>query len=1477
MEGGDLRMSTIDERVVSMKFDNKQFEDGTKQTMASLDALNKSLKLEGATKGLTDVSNAARNISLGNIEQGVNSIADRFKAMSVIAITALANITTHALQTGTALVKSLTIDPIKTGLSEYETNLNSIQTILSNTQWQNTGLNDVNKALAILNEYSDQTIYNFSEMARNIGTFTAAGVKLEVATQAIKGIANLAAISGSNSQQAATAMYQLSQALAAGKVALMDWNSVVNAGMGGKVFQDALMETARIHGVAIDKMVKDAGSFRNTLENGWLNGQILTETLAKFTGDLTEAQLKAMGYNQQQIAGILKMGKTAQEAATKVKTLSQLINTLQEAAGSGWAQTWQLIFGDFEEARTMFSNVGDVLGNYVKATADMRNEVLSDWKELGGRTAIIDSITNAFNAFISVAKPIRDAFRDIFPAVTGRQLYEISIAIRNFTQGLTISSEAADRLRRTFAGLFAILGIGWDLIKVVATTLARLFGITFEGSGNILEITAKIGDFLVALRLAIQQGEGFEKIFGAVGKAIEVPIKLIKILIGFLAGMFSQFDEAKAIDGITTFFSKFEPLTRLGELISKVWTNVISVLDDVAKDASGLGAKFAALFGDFGTYVYNAIQAIDFSDVLKGINTGLFGALILTLRNMFGRGGAGGLLHSITDSFNQLTDTMQTMQNTLRAATLLQIAAAIGILTISVKQLSTVDAGGLTRALTAITVMFAQLAGVLLLFEKMSGFAGLAKMPLVTGGLILLAVAINILTIAVKQMADLKWEELARGLTGVTVLLGALVAAVKLMPPAPGLIATSSALILLSGAVKILASAVGDLAGLSWEELAKGLIGVGAVLAGLTLFTKFAAVDKGGVLSGAGIVLLAAGIKILASAMKDFAGLSWEEIGKGLTAVAGGLVLIGAALILIPPTAPLSAAGVLIVALSLGMLADALEQMGGMSWSEIGKSLVVMAGALTLITAALVIISDAAPTALLSAGAIFVVALSLGMLTDALQKMGGMSWSEIGKALVTLAGALTIITLALIFTTGALPGALALLVVAGSLAILTPILQTLGKMSWGEIVKGLVALAGVFLILGIAGAVLTPVVPTLLGLGIAIALIGVGLAAAGVGILAFSVAVTALSISGAALVTTIIAIVAGLIGLIPALAEQIGLGLVAIAGVIGNAGPAILKAITTVLLALLQAIIDISPKLEEALLVLITLLANVIINGSPKLAEAAYKLLLAILTAIRNNIRQIVDVALEIVANFIKGLGDGLPKVLKAGAEFIIKFINGLADTIRNNSEELGKAGGNLATAIIEGMAKGLLSGASEVTKAAKNVAKNALKAAMDVLGISSPSKEFAWIGRMSDEGMAQGLDKYAKVVNASAANVGEGAMTTLRKTISGLGDGLSSNIDLQPTIRPVLDLTNIRKSADQIGAMFRTEPIVLDATVQKAREAGSGFQTNKDLADEAAGEDGGDSFTFNQYNTSPKALSDAEIYRQTKNQLSKAKEAVAP
>lgn len=301
--------TTVDERVVEMRFDNKQFEANVQTSLSTLDKLKRSLNLEGAAKGLENVNTAAQKCDMNPLTNAVETVKVKFSTLEVMAVTALANITNSAVNAGRNIVSALTIDPIKTGFQEYETQINAVQTILANTSSKGTTLDQVNNALDELNHYADMTIYNFTEMTRNIGTFTAAGVDLDTSVSAIKGIANLAAVSGSTSQQASTAMYQLSQALAAGTVKLQDWNSVVNAGMGGQVFQNALKETAKVHGIAIDEMIKDEGSFRETLSKGWLTSDILTETLSKFTGDLNEEQLRTMGYTDEQIQSIIRWVK----------------------------------------------------------------------------------------------------------------------------------------------------------------------------------------------------------------------------------------------------------------------------------------------------------------------------------------------------------------------------------------------------------------------------------------------------------------------------------------------------------------------------------------------------------------------------------------------------------------------------------------------------------------------------------------------------------------------------------------------------------------------------------------------------------------------------------------------------------------------------------------------------------------------------------------------------------------------------------------------------------------------------------------------------------------------------------------------------------------------------------------------------------------------------------------------------------------
>ena len=374
-------MASIDERVVRMRMATNQFEAGVSKTSSLLGKLKQSLKLDKSVQGFKNLDSAAKSINLNPLSIGAQAAGSAFSAMGSIGFSVLQRLTNETINLAGTLTNTLT-SGIRQGFEEYETQLNSVQTILANTQSKGSTLNDVNDALDTLNSYADQTIYNFTEMTRNIGTFTAAGVDLNTSVDSIKGIANLAAVSGSSSQQASQAMYQLSQALAAGRVSLMDWNSVVNAGMGGEVFQTALKRTATQMGTNVDALIDKYGSFRESLTEGqWLTTDVLTETLKQISGAYSESDLIAQGYSADQAKQIVELAKTAQSAATDVKTFTQLVDTTKEAIGSGWTQTFEILIGDFEEAKELWSQVGQVLSTAVNNSATARNEMLQSWTD----------------------------------------------------------------------------------------------------------------------------------------------------------------------------------------------------------------------------------------------------------------------------------------------------------------------------------------------------------------------------------------------------------------------------------------------------------------------------------------------------------------------------------------------------------------------------------------------------------------------------------------------------------------------------------------------------------------------------------------------------------------------------------------------------------------------------------------------------------------------------------------------------------------------------------------------------------------------------------------------------------------------------------------------------------------------------------------------------------------------------------------
>lgn len=1465
-------MSSIDERVVEMRFNNKQFEGGVKETLSTLDRLKQGLRLDGARKGLEDVSATANKLSLAGLAQSVDGIASRFSAMSVVAITALSNIVNKAVDAGLQLAKSLTIAPINQGFQEYELKLGSIQTIMAGS---GEALSVVNSKLDELNTYADKTIYSFADMTTNIGKFTNAGVDLDTAVASIQGVANVAAVSGANANEASRAMYNFAQALSKGYVQLIDWKSIELANMGTAEFKQQLIDAAVAAGTLTDAgdglyktlegtAVSATKNFNESLTDQWLTTQVLNETLGDYADETTE------------------IGKKAFAAAQDVKTFTQLIDTMQEAVGSGWAQTFEILIGDFDEAKALWTNVNDVFSTMVGNSAESRNNLLQGWKNFGGRDMALEGIANLFNALLSVINPIKDAFRDIFPPMTVARLHSMTEAFLTFTERLKMGDETSKNLRRTFAGLFAILGIGWEIVKQVAKTLFDVVGVASEGTGGFLEFTAKIGDFLVKLHEAVKTGEGLSTVFGFIGTVLKTVIRGIQNFASFIGSMFSGVD----LDGVSGSFDGIKkrldglagPAEKVGEVLSWMGQNFLDFVRSLGGNTDSIGDFFSGI----GGAIADAMKNIDFNLLLDGINTGLFAGLVLMLKKFLGgfgdeAEGGEGIMDKLKGSIDGLTDTFNQMQNTLRAATLLTLALAIGVITASIVALAGIDSAALTKSLIAISVMFGQLFTAMMIMEKIAGTSkGWAKMPVIAAALILLAVAIRILASSVKALSGLSWEELSKGLLGVAALLAVVVLAARgLEGSAKGMIRAGAGILILAIAIKILASAVTDLSGLSWEEMAKGLISVGVLLGALTLFTKFGEANKGAISQGVGLLLLAAAMKVLASATKDFASMDVGSLVKGIGAVTALLAVFAIFTRVVgdPKRIMATSASLVVIGVAMKILASAMQDFATMSWEEIGKGLVSMAGALLLIVVAL---NAMPPTTLASAASLVIVAGALMILADVMQKMAGFSWEEIAKSLVLLAGALLIIGLAMYGMTAALPGAAALLVVAAALAVLVPVLQAFGQMSWGEIVKGLLMLAGVFVVLGLAGLILTPLIPVILGLGIAIGLIGIAVLAAGVGLLLFATALTILSVAGAGATAVLVAMVSSLAGLIPVVMQKIGEGIIALAMVIATSGPAITMALTTVLMSLISAIETLTPKIVTTLFKLVLHLLRTMEEAVPEMVRSGMNMLEGILQGIADNIGDVVDVAADIIVNFVNGIADNLPDIIESGTNLIISFVEGLAASIRNNQERMRSAGKELASAIISGMTGGLTDGISTVARKAREVASAAWEAAKSFLKSNSPSKRFIELGKDSDRGLAIGFEAYSGLVSKASRGVAEEALDSLRKSISGLGDIVSGEVDMRPVVSPVLDLTDVQRDAKGIGSIFGTPTLSTSKAYSDANNISALAEEVIERRQELANMTGDVRILeYKQYNTSPEALSDREIYRNTNNQLSTVKEAL--
>lgn len=1264
---------TIDERVVEMRFDNKQFESNVQTSLSTIEKLKKSLDMDGATKGLESIDSAAKKVDMSGLGSAVETVKTRFSALEVMAVTALANITNSVVNTGKQMLHSLTIEPISQGFEEYELKMGSIQTIMMST---GASLEEVNKYLQELNTYSDKTIYSFQDMTSNIGKFTNAGVGLEDAVMAIQGVSNVAAVSGANANEASRAMYNFAQALSAGYVKLIDWKSIENANMATVEFKTQLLESAVACGTltkTADGMYKTVKGnvidathgFNDSLQDQWMTTEALVGTLRNYADETTEIGAKAFA------------------AAQDVKTFTQLMDTLKEAVGSGWANTWEILFGDFEEAKELWTGLSQVIGGFIDAQADARNEMLQGWKDLGGRTKLIEALKNAFEGVQSVIKPIYEAFREIFPPTTAQQLYDITENLRKFTANLKLSDTASANLKSTFKGLFAILDIVKQAFSAIFTAIKPLFGGFGTLGDGILGFTGGIGDAIVAFDEFIKTSGAFQK----VGEGIATVIQTIMTALSTLKNKIKEKFESANFELFHSLLERIhERMAQVGEAAGEMKSGIIvafevigetlancqfvQLLSTVWNAVKTIGSGIIKILGELGSSLAKNLGEANFSGIIDLLNGISFGAIAVGITKFVGTfrkaiEDIGSFKESFIGILDSVRGCFEAYQTQLQAGTLLKIASAIAILTASLIALSLVDSEKLNVALGAITVLFAELLASMAVFNKISGQAtGVMKSVTAMLGI---ATAVLILASALKKIADLDAKQLTTGLIGVAGLTTMMVAAAKAMSSNSKTIKGATQMVIFAAAIKILASVCEQLAKLDWNQLAKGLVGVGVLLAEVSLFLRTAKFSGKSITTATGIVILSAAIKVLASACKDFGEMKWEDIGKGLASIAVLLAEVTAFTKLTGNAKHVISTGVALIAIGAAMkiFASAVKDFSGMQWDEIARGLVAMAGALAAVTIAV----NFMPKNMIGIGTgLIAVSAALLILANALNQMGSMSWEEIAKGLITLGGAMAILAIGLNAMIGTLAGSAALLVAASALLVLTPVLAILGAMSWSSIVKGLVTLAGAFAILGVAGAVLAPLVPSILALsgslaliGVAVVGIGAGLALAGAGLSALAVGLTALAAAGTAGATAIVAsltvIITGVAALIPAIVAKIGEAIVEFCKVIADSAGAIGEAVKAVVLMLVDVLVECVPAIADGALKLIAGVLEALVEYTPSIVDSIFQFLIAVLEGVAKNLPSLIQAAVDVLMAFFSGIVGALKGI---DTETLLKGIVGI-------------------------------------------------------------------------------------------------------------------------------------------------------------------------------------------------------------------------
>ena len=1056
--------TTVDERVVSMQFDNRQFERNASQSMSTLDKLKKALKFEKTAESLDTLSEATKRLDFSPMVDGLETVEEKFSAMEVIAVTTLVNITNSVVNAGKQLAKSLSVDQIASGWGKYNQKIHSVQTIMNST---GMSLEEVNDVLSQLMWFSDETSFSFTDMTQALAQMTSSGGKVEKLIPLITGIANATAFAGKGANEFSRAIYNLNQSYGAGYLNYTDWRSLELAGVDSKTLKQVIIDT----GVAMGKIKKGkvtVSNFSQTLKSKWADISVMEAAFGRFS-ELSQAAYELVKKGEVKLTDgtIFKadvetasdaidlladkfdsIASTAFMAAQEYKSFSDAISATKDAVSSGWMKTFDIIFGNLEESKELWTDVGDALWEVFAKGAKARNEMLQGWKDLGGRNSLIQSFWNVWESVGKIITPIKESFRDIFPSVTAEQLADITSKLKDFTEKLKISDDTAKKFKRTFKGLFSILDIFKKTISAVIKPIGQLIG--SEGLKNFvslfLDAAASVGDSLTALNGNFDTtniSESFSKMVGIVSDVINNATEKVK---GF------------------------------GNIISKIASKIGNTIPKVA------GEIWEAMKTVFGWISEN----ITATDVFAGLaGGGIFkiaiklARLVSNIKETLEDGGLMGLIFGgkkgdkesskgVADTFKEIlgsvNETLQSFTSGIKVTSVVAIAVAIGILSSALRKISEINVAGLIKSLSAVGVLFVMLTKTFSAMNKKLADGRGKGLIGASFSLILIATAINTLAKAIEKIGNLQLSAVAKGIVGVGAGLFILVKGIKAIDKIKIPFRTSISIIALAKACSILGDALKKFGEMTWGSIARGLAAMGGALAELVAVTKY--LDKKfGLLNAISIDIIVLGLSKLADALAKFGAMSWEQITRGLVAMGVALLEVSKFSSAITKlgkwSALLGSITIDIIILGLSKLADALTKFGEMSWEQIGQGLVAMGFALTEVGAVSGALGHFTNFAgLLGAASLWVAIQGLNDLADAFKKLGEMSWGEIGRGLVAMGGALAELAFGGLLNTLSIIGAFPISKISKSLDDLANALKIFGSMSWDEIGRGLSAMLG---------------------------------------------------------------------------------------------------------------------------------------------------------------------------------------------------------------------------------------------------------------------------------------------------------------------------------------------------------------------------------------------------------------------------------